>query len=81
MSTVLATKVLLSVQGIVIAMVAILVLLIVFFFLGRKWEERNQSAAHMTARWFKNKYAEAERENGFLQARLNIIKQAVLEEV
>lgn len=81
MSELLATKVLLNVQDIVIVLAVFLMLLVVFFFLGRKWEERNQAAAHTKARWFMNKYAEAEREKGDLQARLTIIKQAVLEEI
>lgn len=81
MTELLSTTAILTVLNITIAIAIFMVLLIVSFILGKTWERRNQSAAHMTARWFKNKYAEAERENGLLHARLNIIKQAVSEEI
>jgi len=49
--------------------------------IGIKIQRSREPGDRQRARWFINKYEEAEREKGYLQARLNIIKQAVMEEI
>ena len=55
--------------------------LVVTFTLGRKWESLHEGNVRLKLRWFINKYEEAEREKGCLLARMNIIRQALGEEL